>query len=134
MKNKETVYVIEPEIKECKKLTVGKKVKISECYLVTEYGGGALVTPESIDEKEIEVEIIKNWYDYETGEHAKGKVLKKKIVEKLRKVGKSEYTPEYYRDNYGEEEYKAVLEAQARYNPEIVCISEWDLIEESEKK
>ncbi len=110
-----------------KKLIVGKIVKVKECYLTTETGGGEIVRTSDIGEQAIEVEIIKSWYDYETGENAKAKVLNERIIKRLKEIGKAKYTAEHYKQ-YGEESYQRVLDAKSKYNPSIVSVSEWDLI------
>ena len=75
---------------------------------------------------DIEVLITQTWYNYETGEHAKGKLLDKNLIEKVREIGKTGYTPEHYK-KYSEKMYKETLEASKNYDPSIAAISEFDL-------
>lgn len=112
--------------KENERLIVGQKVKVNEICIENDVGGTDTIRKEDIGNVDIEVLITETWYDYETGEHAKGKLLDKNLIEKVREIGKTGYSPEHYR-KYNEELYNKALEASKNYDPSIVGISEFDL-------
>lgn len=112
--------------KENEKLIVGQKVKVSEFSIRNDVGGTEIIHKEDVGNVDIEVLITETWYDYETGEHAKGKLLDKNLIEKVREIGKTGYSPEHYK-KYGEKMYKETLEANKNYDPSIAAISEFDL-------
>lgn len=110
--------------KENEKLIVGQKV--SEFSIRNDVGGTEIIHKEDVGNVDIEVLITQTWYNYETGEHAKGKLLDKNLIEKVREIGKTGYTPEHYK-KYSEKMYKETLEASKNYDPSIAAISEFDL-------
>ncbi len=112
--------------KENEKLIVGQKVKVSEFSIRNDVGGTEIIHKEDVGNVDIEVLITQTWYNYETGEHAKGKLLDKNLIEKVREIGKTGYTPEHYK-KYSEKMYKETLEASKNYDPSIAAISEFDL-------
>ena len=112
--------------KENEKLIVGQKVKVSEFSIRNDVGGTEIIHKEDVGNVDIEVLITQTWYNYETGEHAKGKLLDKNLIEKVREIGKTGYTPEHYK-KYSEKMYKETLEAIKNYDPSIAAISEFDL-------
>ena len=107
------------------KLIVGQRVKVTEFAIRNDVGGTQIIYKEDVGNVDIEVLITETWYDYETGEHAKGKLLDKSLIEKVRKIGKTGYVPEDYKDN--EKIYQETLEASKNYDPSITAISEFDL-------
>lgn len=112
--------------KENEKLIVGQKVKVTEFSIRNDVGGTEIIHKEDVGNVDIEVLITETWYDYETGEHAKGKLLDKNLIEKVREIGKTGYTPEHYK-KYSEKMYEETLEASKNYDPSIAAISEFDL-------
>lgn len=112
--------------KENEKLVVGQKVKVTEISIKNDVGGTEIIHKEDIGNVPIEILITEIWYDYETGEHAKGKLLDENLIEKVREIGKTGYKPEHYK-KYSEKMYKETLEASKNYDPSIAVISEFDL-------
>ena len=112
--------------KENEKLIVGQKVRVNEFIIKNDVGGTKVIHKEDVGNVDVEVLITEIWYDYETGEHAKGKLLDENLIEKVREIGKTGYTPEHYK-KYSEKMYKETLEASKNYDPSIAVISEFDL-------
>ncbi len=104
------------------KIVPGKVVKVSEFAISNDIGGTTYI--DNIGT--VEARIIKVWYDYETGTHAKAELLDKKIIEKVNELGTTGYTPEHFK-NDREEIYKSVLKGRELYNPSIISISEFNV-------
>jgi len=107
-------------------LIEGQKVKVKKFHILNDVGGSKVIYKEDLGNVDIEVLITKTWYDYETGEHARAKLLDENIIKKVRELGKTGYTPEHYK-KYSEKMYKETLEASKNYDPSIATISEFDL-------
>ena len=64
-----------------KRLNVREIVSVKEFTITNDVGGTSLIKKEDLDNIDVKVYITRTWYDYETGEHAEGKLVNKEIIE-----------------------------------------------------
>ncbi len=93
-----------------------KKLRTYKCISIRNDVGGSEYFQLPND---VQVEIIKSFYDYETGRRYIAKVHDENIINELRKIGTSGYTAEDYR-KYGEDHYQDVLKAMKEFDPSII--------------
>lgn len=144
-------------------LQKGDKVELSACFITNDVGGtprirnskfkdesdGVNLTIEHPDghiehtiiessdklvQLPIEVEVLDNYYDYETGYRYKGKLINKDLKEKFNEIGITGFKPEdYIKKHATKEAYETAKEASKNYNPEIIYFSEFDVVKVLER-
>ena len=107
---------------------IGSIVKVKEIKITNNVGGTKIIKASDLDKPFIEVKVENRHYDYETGEWARGSLVNPYVQKVVYKMGISEYSPEDYK-KYGDDLYQRALKAFDNYNPKIVRVSEFDIVE-----
>ena len=101
--------ILYQEVLSIKRLNVGEIVSVKEFCIKNNVGGTEIIKTKSPDNHSVKVRITRTWYDYETGEHAEGKLFNKEILKKVMALGE-------------------------KFNPSVVYFSEFDLEENEEEE
>lgn len=119
-------------------LKKGDIVEVSTCHIINDVGGSTFIRNncykeeyysfEKLIDLPIEVEVIKGWYDYETGYNYIGKIKNKDLLKEVRKIGITGYKADDYKKYNNKELYETALEASKNYNPSIVYFSGFDVV------
>ena len=143
-------------------LKKGDKVEVSSCVIINPFGGTVTVRNSNFKDEidgmklnvektdgtiehtiieshdklvnfPIDIEIIEDFYDYETGYNYKGKIINNNLLEELKKTGVLDFKSEDCQKHNNKLLYEDNLKANENYNSPIAHFSEFDIVKILEK-
>ncbi|MDD3230363.1 MAG: hypothetical protein PHE09_14260 [Oscillospiraceae bacterium] len=105
----------------------GDIVTIKDPYTSNQVGGTVQI------EGIVKARITDSWYDYEIGQRYKGLLFQEEDIELSKKVGKSEYGPEHYKQ-YGDRLYQETVQMFKDYDPRKVYFGQFDIVCQREEE
>lgn len=101
--------------------TVGQVVTVKNPTIKNQVGG-----TDSL-QSTVQARITKTFNDNEIGQRYIGELIKEEEIEKSVETGKTDYTPEHYKQ-YGEKMYQDTLENFNNYDPKKVFFGQFDIL------